>query len=130
MKEPKWLDIRIIYMLHAESLAEHGGGTGLRDKGLLESALSRPLHKWNYAPKTDLAELAAAYGFGLLRNHPFVDGNKRIAFIAAETFLQLNGYSLTSKPLAEIGVMLDVAAGQMSEPEFAQWIRGNVKGRR
>jgi death-on-curing protein len=77
-----------------------------------------------------LAELAAAYGFGLLRNHPFVDGNKRIAFIAAETFLQLNGYSLTSKPLAEIGVMLDVAAGQMSEPEFAQWIRGNVKGRR
>ena len=127
MKQPHWLDSRIIFLLHGETLAEHGGSAGIRDKSLLESALARPLNKWNYDSSVDLAELAAAYGFGLARNHPFVDGNKRIAFIAAATFLQLNGYSLISSRVDEINTMLGVAAGEITEGKFAEWIRVNTK---
>jgi len=123
MKEPRWLDRRGVLLLHAESLAEHGGTTGIRDEGLLDSALSRPRNKFVYHPEVDLAELAAAYGFGLARNHPFVDGNKRIAFIATAWFLRLNGRRLTSDRLDEIHAMLGLAAGELSEEEFAAWIR-------
>jgi death-on-curing protein len=130
MNEPSWLDRRVVLLLHSESLAEHGGSSGLRDQGLLESALARPLNKWNYQQEIDLAELAAAYGFGLARNHPFVDGNKRIAFIATALFLRLNGLSLASDRLDEIQTMLGVAAGEISEEQFAAWIRAHSQPHR
>jgi death-on-curing protein len=127
MKEPTWLDRKSVILLQAESLAQHGGSYGIRDAGLLDSALARPINKWNYNPAADLAELASAYGFGLARNHPFVDGNKRIAFIATALFLRLNGYRLSSDPLDEIQTMLGLAAGELSEADFAVWIRNHTK---
>jgi death on curing protein len=127
MNEPTWLDRKSAILLQAESLAQHGGSYGVRDAGLLDSALARPLNKWNYNPGADLAELASAYGFGLARNHPFVDGNKRIAFIATALFLRLNGYRLSSDPLDEIKTMLGLAAGELSEADFAVWIRNHTK---
>ena len=127
MNEPAWLDRHGIILLQSESLAQHGGSSGIRDAGLLDSALTRPINKWNYNPAADLAELAAACGFGLARNHPFVDGNKRIAFIATALFLRLNGYRLSSDPLDEIQTMLNLAAGELSEEEFAVWIRNHTQ---
>jgi len=126
MNDPVWLDRQVVILLQSESLAQHGGGSGIHDTGLLDSALTRPL-KLNYNPVVDLAELAAAYGFGLARNHPFVDGNKRIAFIATALFLRLNGYRLSSNPLDEIQTMLSVAAGELSEVDFAVWIRNHTE---
>jgi len=127
MNEPVWLNRHGVILLQSESLAQHGGSSGIRDAGLLDSALTRPINKWNYNPGVDLAELAAAYGFGLTRNHPFVDGNKRIAFIATALFLRLNGYRLSSDPLDEIQTMLNLAAGELSEEEFAVWIRNHTQ---
>jgi death-on-curing protein len=124
MNEPVWLDRHGVILLQSESLAQHGGSSGIRDAGLLDSALTRPINKWNYNPA---AELAAAYGFGLARNHLFVDGNKRIAFIATALFLRLNGYRLSSDPLDEIQTMLNLAAGELSEEEFAVWIRNHTQ---
>ena len=123
MKEPLWLDRRAIIAFHSESLAEHGGSSGIRDEGLLDSALARPKNQFAYAAESDIAKLAAAYGFGLAKNHAFVDGNKRIAFIAAATFLRLNGYRLTSSRMEEIQTVLAVAAGELTEEAFATWIR-------
>lgn len=94
---------------------------------MLDSALTRSMNKWNYSSEADFATLAGAYGFGLARNHPFVDGNKRIAFIATALFLRLNGYRLSSTPLDEIQTMLRLAAGELSEEEFAVWIRNHTK---
>jgi death on curing protein len=127
MKEPRWLNRRGVFLLHSESLAEHGGSTGIRDEGLLDTALTRPVNKWNHNPKANLAELAAAYGFGLARNHAFVDGNKRIAFIATTLFLRLNGLSLSCEPIEEILTMLSLAAGELPEEKFADWIRKNSR---
>jgi len=127
MNEPIWLDRQSVILLQAESLAQHGGSSGIRDAGLLDSALTRPINKWNYNSEADLATLAAAYGFGLARNHPFVDGNKRIAFFATALFLRLNGYRLSSTALDEIQTMLQLAAGELSEEEFAVWIRNHTK---
>ena len=129
MKEPTWLDQRAILLLHQESLAEHGGSSGIRDRGLLDSALARPQNQYRYEGEADLARLAAAYGFALAKNHAFVDGNKRIAFIAVELFLRLNGYHLKTTPIEEVHVMLDVSSGQINEDEFAAWIRANSKAR-
>jgi len=123
VKEPVWLDRRAIIAFHSESLAEHGGSSGIRDEGLLDSALARPKNQFAYAAESDITKLAAAYGFGLAKNHAFVDGNKRIAFIAAATFLRLNGYRLTSSRIEEIQTMLAVAAGELTEEAFAIWIR-------
>jgi len=123
VKEPLWLDRRAIIAFHSESLAEHGGSSGIRDEGLLDSALARPKNQFAYAAESDIAKLAAAYGFGLAKNHAFVDGNKRIAFIAAATFLRLNGYRLTSSRMEEIQTVLAVAAGELTEEAFATWIR-------
>ena len=125
MNEPRWIGRQIVLLLHLESLAEHGGSSGMRDEGLLESALARPRNQYAYEPESDIPQLAAAYGFGLAKNHPFVDDNKRIAFITATLFLRLNGYRLTSDRLSEIKTMLDVASGQLSEEGFALWIRLN-----
>ncbi len=118
----RWVDRRALELLHDESLAEHGGAAGLRDEGLLESALARPLNLAVYG-SPDVHELAASYGVGLAKNHPFVDGNKRAAFLAVGMFLLLNGWRLTATPADATLAMLGVAAGQMDEAAFARWLR-------
>lgn len=127
MNEPRWLDRRAILLLHAEALAAHGGISGLRDPALLDSALARPVNQYLYNPAADLAQLAAAYGFGLAKNHPFADGNKRIAFIATALFVRSNGYRLISEPIDEIRTMLSLAAGELSEEELASWLRTHTE---
>lgn len=123
-----WLDSTLIMAIHDEQLAEHGGAGGLRDGGLLESALARPQHLVAYGDP-DAAALAAAYGFGIARNHPFIDGNKRSAFVASELFLDLNGFELFASDVDCVLTMLAVAAGEMAEEEFSDWIRRNSRAR-
>jgi death-on-curing protein len=122
--EPEWLDIAIIIDIHAEQLALFGGGDGVRDSGLLESALNRPINKFAYG-ETDLAALAAAYAYGLAKNHPFVDGNKRVAFASMIVFLGLNGIDLDLPPAEATAMILALASGEVSEENLAQWIRDN-----
>lgn len=112
----------MLLAVHDEQIAEHGGPAGLRDAALLESALARPQQLAAYG-QPDVAALAAAYGFGLARNHPFVDGNKRTAFIAIELFLALNGHELRATDVDCVSTMLDLAAGELSEDALAAWIR-------
>lgn len=126
---PRWIDKEALILLHAESLAEHGGLEGLRDEGLLDSALARPLNSHAYEEVTDIARLAAAYGFGIAKNHPFVDGNKRAAFLSVGLFLGLNGQRLVADKADAIRVMLAVAGGELSESEFAEWIKVHMKRR-
>ena len=121
-----WLDKRLILAVHDEQLAEHGGLSGVRNVGLLESALARPEHLAAYG-EPDFAELAASYGYGIARNHPFIDGNKRTAFVAALLFLAFNRYSLLASDTDKVIVMLRVAAGEITEAEFAAWIRAHSK---
>lgn len=121
-----WIEESLVLTIHGEQLAEHGGAEGLRDRGLLESALARPLNRAAYG-EPDAAELAAAYGFDVARNHPFVDGNKRTAFVLTELFLVLNGYELVAEDADCLVAMLAVAAGDMDEAAFAGWIRSNVR---
>ncbi len=121
-----WLDKQLILAVHDEQLAEHGGLSGVRDNGLLESALARPEHLAAYG-KPDIAELAASYGYGIARNHPFIDGNKRTAFVAALLFLAFNDYGLQASDADKVIVMLKVAAGEITEAEFATWICNNSK---
>jgi death-on-curing protein len=123
-----WLNAQVMRAVHEEQLAEHGGGSGVRDEGLFESAMSRAL---NLAAdgSPDVAALAAAYGFGLARNHPFVDGNKRTAFVAMELFLALNGRQLVADDASCVLTMLALAAGDLSEEEFAQWLRAHIQPR-
>ncbi len=120
-----WLLESVVIAIHEEQLAEHGGGTGIRDRGLLESALTKPQNLAHYG-EPDMAELAAAYGFGLAKNHPFVDGNKRVAFAVTETFLLLNGYILAADDFSCVEIMLQLAAGDIDEDSFAGWLRDNV----
>jgi death on curing protein len=122
--EPVWLDTDIVLDIHAEQLAIFGGGDGMRDLGLLESALARPLNKFAYG-ETDLAALAAAYAFGIARNHPFVDGNKRAAFGAMIVFLGLNEIDLDVPPEAATAIILDMAAGEIDEDGLTRWLRDN-----
>lgn len=124
MTEPVWLDTDIVLDIHAEQLAIFGGGDGMRDLGLLESALARPLNKFAYG-ETDLAALAAAYAFGIARNHPFVDGNKRAAFGAMIVFLGLNEIDLDVPPEAATAIILDVAAGEIDEDGLTHWLHDN-----
>ena len=124
-RDPRWIDPKALLLLHRETLAEHGGLAGVRDHGLLESALARPRNLHVYEPESDLARLAAAYGFGLARNHPFNDGNKRTAFLAIGLFLQINGRELIADPVEAIALILSLAEGSLSEPELAEWIRRN-----
>lgn len=124
MTEPRWLDTNIVLDIHAEQLALFGGPDGVRDLGLLESALARPLNKFAYG-ETDLAELAAAYAFGIARNHPFVDGNKRAAFAGLIVFLGLNGVDFDVPPENATAMILALAAGEVSEESLARWIRDN-----
>lgn len=120
-----FIDPRVIVGIHEAQLAEHGGATGVRDHGMLESALGRPRHQAHYGTP-DAADLAAAYAHGIARNHPFVDGNKRSAFVAAELFLALNGLELLASDLACVQTMLALAAGEMSETEYASWLRQHL----
>ncbi|MEL7198492.1 MAG: type II toxin-antitoxin system death-on-curing family toxin [Pseudomonadota bacterium] len=124
--EPVWLDSRIAYAVHDRQLAEHGGGEGLRDAGALESALARPINQWNYG-EDDLAQLAAAYAFGLARNHPFADGNKRTAWIFARLLLLANGIEIAFEPAEAIRTVLDLAAGDLTEDELADWFRQRIE---
>jgi death-on-curing protein len=118
----RWVDRRALLLLHGESLAEHGGGEGLRDEHLLESALARPRHLATYE-EPDFAALAACYGFGLAKNHPFIDGYKRAAFLSVGLFLFLNGHRIQASQAEATLTMLGVAAGDITEAEFAVWIR-------
>ena len=124
MNEPVWLDVEILIDLHAEQLALFGGPDGIRDQGMLESALGRPINKFAYG-ETDLAALAAAYGFGIARNHPFVDGNKRAAFGAIIVFLGLNDIDFLVPPESATAMILALAAGEVSEESLTRWIKDN-----
>jgi death on curing protein len=126
-RSPRWINQRALLLLHSETLAEHGGLPGVRDYGLLESAVARPLHLHAYEPNSDLARLAAAYGFGLARNHPFNDGNKRAAFLAIGLFLENNGLEFVADPVEAIAVILRLAEGKLTEMELAEWIRRNSR---
>jgi len=124
MNEPIWLDVEILIDLHAEQLALFGGPDGIRDQGMLESALGRPINKFAYR-ETDLAALAAAYAFGIARNHPFVDGNKRAAFGALIVFLGLNDIDFRVPPESASAMILALAAGEVNEEGLTRWIRDN-----
>ena len=129
MKTPRWVDRRALLLLHEETLAEHGGLPGLRDPGAFEASLARPMHLHTYEPQSDLARLAAAYAFGIVRNHPFNDGNMRAGFLALGLFLECNGRSFVAGPVEAIAVILRLAEGRLSELELAEWIRRNLKNR-
>ena len=125
----RWISKSALLLLHDESLAEHGGGTGLRDEGLLDSALARPENVLAYAgpdATPDLATLAASYAIGLAKNHPFVDGNKRAAFLATGLFFYLNGYRLDVSQAEATLTVLAVASSDISEEEFASWLRAHT----
>jgi len=123
-----WLDARVLAAVHEEQLAEHGGAAGVRDAGLFESALGRARNLSAYGDP-DVADLASAYGHGLARNHPFIDGNKRTAFVATELFLALNGHELVADDADCVLTMLAVAEGSLDEAGFAAWIRGRMQAR-
>lgn len=120
-----WIATEVALAAHAEQLAEHGGGDGVRDAGMLDSAMARPQNLADYGAP-DLASLAAAYAFGIARNHPFVDGNKRTAEVVSETFLMLNGYSLTATDAQVVVAFVALAAGDLSEEELADWFRQHI----
>jgi death on curing protein len=130
VRKPRWLDQRALVLLHAEGLAEHGGLWGLRDEAALEAALARPRNVDAYQRSADVARLAAAYGFRLIRGHPFSDGNKRAGFLAIGLFLKLNGFELHVEEANAVKTIMDVAAGNLSEKALAEWIRSRTKRRR
>ena len=125
----RWIERQALLLLHDESLAEHGGAAGLRDEGLFDSALARPLNLAAYG-EPGFTDLAAAYGAGLAQNHPFVDGNKRAAFLAVGLFLYVNGYRLNAAQAEATVTMLSLAAGELGEAAFAAWIRARSEKRR
>lgn len=120
--EPVWVNPDVVLALHDRQLSEHGGGVGVRDAGALDSALARPRNRWEYS-EDDRAGLAAAYAFGIACNHPFVDGNKRTAWVAARLFLHLNGEAVAYTPEEAIRVVIALASGELSEDELAGWFR-------
>jgi len=126
--EPKWLGVESVLVMHEEQLAEHGGASGFRDLGLLDSALARPRNAWSYG-QSDLVALAALYAAGIMRNHPFIDGNKRTGFLAAYAFLYVNGQEIVANEAEVIVQCLSLAAGEIDDAEFAAWLRENVQPR-
>lgn len=127
MREPTWVLESVVTAIHQRQLAEHGGLDGIRDEGLLQSALTRPRNLWAYSdPKPDLASLGTAYAFGLAKNHPFLDGNKRTAYVACRTFLLLNGIDLSASQEEKYLTFLRLAEGRMKEAALAEWMRGRV----
>lgn len=123
MDEPIWLPRVVVEAMHADQLQQHGGRPGLRDADLLESALARPKDLWRYQPLVDLAALAAAVGFGLVRNHAFIDGNKRTAFVCLNVFLMLNGLEIEAPEPEVVDVMVRLASGGLDQDGLATWIR-------
>ena len=124
-QEPRWVGEQVALALHDRQLAEHGGPSGLRDPGALASALARPVNRWAYG-KDDLCALAAAYAFGIARNHPFTDGNKRTAWVMARLFLRKNELGLAFTEREAIATILALAAGDLSEDELADWFRQHL----
>jgi len=128
MLEPTWITTDLAYAIHKRQLAEHGGIEGVRDEGLLSSALARPKHLLTYSKDTsDIACFAAAYGFGIAKNHPFLDGNKRTAAVVCETFIDLNSYQLTADDQSMYLTFLQLAEGTLSEKELIEWIRSHLQ---
>ena len=130
LRQPQWLSRIVVDAIHNDQLREHGGLPGVRDENLLESALARPQQKWHYSAVTDLPMLAAAYVYGLVKNHPYRDGNKRIGFLAMATFLGVNGRQLDANDAEVVTEFLALAGGGASEEELADWIRNHVAARR
>lgn len=122
MTAPRWVLDVVVVAVHRLLVAEHGGRPGIRDKGLLDSALARPEQRFCYEPQSTIFDLAAAYGYGLAKNHPFADGNKRAALAVAAIFLEMNGFSLDAPEPETIAVIEKLAAGDLSEPALAQWL--------
>jgi death-on-curing protein len=125
MREPVWIDLEVVLAIHDAQLAEHGGQTGLRDRGLLESALGRAPNAYARG-NTSIPNLAAKLAFGISRNHPFLDGNKRTSLVVAELFLELNGFALQASDADCVTTFLALAAGDLSEPELAAWLTKNA----
>lgn len=126
--EPEWLTLDTVRLIHRRSLAEHGGADGVRDAGMLESALSRPVNQWHYED-ADLIKLAAAYAFGISRNHPFVDGNKRTSYAACRLFLRVNGLDIRATQADKYAACISLASSEWGEAEFEAWLRGHVVAR-
>lgn len=126
MDEPEWVLKAVVLALHEEQLAEHGGRAGLRDEGLLNSALARPRNAFAFGGETDLASLAAAYAVGIAKNHPFIDGNKRVSNVVTFMFLALNGRALQAEAAEQVRVWLAIADGTMTEEQVADWIRKHI----
>lgn len=128
-QEPRWLTYDQVIAIHSRQLLRFGGAIGLRDEGLLRSALERPINKWQYG-NAPLDELAAAYAFGLAKNHAFVDGNKRVAFMSMMSFLRKNAVRFTPDPAHATAMFISLAAGEVSEESLTRWIRDNWPGKR
>lgn len=126
MSEIKWIQHRAVLAIHSRQIAEHGGSDGIRDEGLLESALARPKNLLAYVDAVDLAALGASYAFGIAKNHPFLDGNKRTAFVVMRTFLSINGVTFTATQQERYQMMLALAEGSCDEEVFADWVRRNT----
>jgi len=126
MKEPTWVLREVVLLLHEQSLAQFGGSTGVRDEGLMDSALGKPQNLYAYG-KPSLFELAASYAFGLVKNHPFIDGNKRAGFVVAVLFIELNGYRFQATEVDAALRTLALAAGEMTETAYADWLKANSK---
>ena len=126
-EEPRWVPRLVIEAVHVDQVREHGGLIGIRDENVLESSLARARQRWTYEPEADLPRLAADYAFGIARNHPFRDGNKRVAFLAAVVFLGLNGLEFVAPEEEVVERMLALASGDLDEDEVAEWIRSRVQ---
>ena len=129
MSEPVWLLQQTVIAVHSMALAEHGGESGIRDQGLLSSALNRPRDKWAYAPDSTLCDIAAGYSYGLAKNHPFLDGNKRVAFLCGALFLELNGLVLQAVEADAALIFERLAAGKLTESELSVWFSENTHKR-
>jgi death-on-curing protein len=127
MKAPRWINKHALLLLHGVSLARFGGADGIRDEGLIDASLARAQNQLRYGHAKDLADLAAAYAFGFAKNHPFVDGNKRMAFLSCGLFLEINNKHLAAEPADAISAVVALADGTISEPQFAAWIRKNLR---
>jgi death on curing protein len=125
-KEPRWLNRLVVDAVHTDQLREHGGLPGVRDDNALESALARPRQRWHYGEAVDLAALAASYAFGLVKNHPYRDGNKRIGFLALVTFLGINGVDFDATEQDVVTGMVMLADGRLTEEQLAGWVRAQI----
>ena len=129
-KEPQWIEEREVFAIHDRLLAAHGGASGLRDEGLLQSALARPRQHYAYAGSPDIPEMAALYTAGIVRNHPFVDGNKRTGFVIGVLFLELNGFRFIASQEDATQAVLSLAAGTLDEAGYSEWLRLNTRRKR